>query len=65
MVDRVALEDGEEKKYEADDGGQGDGGVENPDVDTIYRDTQEGDDDGYLCDNACADVENLAQPPAL
>lgn len=61
----MALEDGEEQKYEADKGGEGDGGVEDPDVDTIYRDTQEGDDDGYLCNDASADVEDLSQPPAL
>lgn len=65
IVDRLTHEDGEKQENQANDGGDRSGSIEDPGVDAVDRDAQQGDDDGYLSDDACEDVENLAQPPAL
>lgn len=51
-VDGAALENGEEEEEQSDYDGQRHGAVEDDDMDAKDGDPEEGDDDGYLRDNA-------------
>lgn len=65
MVDGMALEDGEEKKNEADGCGERNRGIEDVCVYAIDGNAQKSDDDGDFGDDTSDNVEDLAQPPAL
>lgn len=61
----MTLENGEKEEEQAHDDSDCHGSVEDPLMDAVDDDPQEGEDDGQFGDDAGDYIEDLAEPPAL
>jgi hypothetical protein len=65
ICDWSALKDREEQEDHTDRGGHRNSGVEDPGMDTINGNAQQGDDNRDFGEDTSNHVEDLAEPPAL
>jgi hypothetical protein len=60
VCDWTTLEDGEKQEDQTDSSGDRNGGVEDPGMETINGNAQQGDDNGDFRKDTCDHVEDLA-----